>query len=119
MARRPIEKFDTEVTLPEWQLEPDNEAYFGGPDDVQYVDENGNPIPGAVEDGPYPTQPDGVEPVETPPPAKLDQQWIDNVLGRDSPRNRPAPEPRQGAGGKAPQPASSGRAAPQPTAPAP
>jgi penicillin-binding protein 1A len=44
-AKRPVEQFDTKVTLPEWQLEPDAEAYFGPPDDGvdSFVDENGNP----------------------------------------------------------------------------
>ncbi|TNE43027.1 MAG: PBP1A family penicillin-binding protein [Sphingomonadales bacterium] len=111
VAKRPVEKFDTEVTLPEWQLEPDNEAYYGGPDDVRYVDEDGNPIPGAVEDGPYPSGPDAVDPVETPP-ARLDQQWIDNVLGRDTQRNRQPSEPKpQGTGTPRPaQPAQPGGA---------
>ncbi len=40
---RPIEQFDTKVTLPEWQLEPDEEAYFGDPDEA-FVDGDGNPI---------------------------------------------------------------------------
>ena len=40
VAKRPAEAFDTEVTLPEWQLEPDDEAYFGSPDE-SFVDENG------------------------------------------------------------------------------
>jgi penicillin-binding protein 1A len=43
-AKRPIEQFDTEVTLPEWQLEPDEEAYFGKPDEGAFVDGDGNPI---------------------------------------------------------------------------
>ena len=42
-AGRPIEQFDTKVTLPEWQLEPDEEAYFGNPDEA-FVDGDGNPI---------------------------------------------------------------------------
>jgi len=83
VAKRPIEKFDTEVTLPEWQLEPDNEAYFGSPDDIQYVDENGNPIPGAVEDPPYPDLNRGGHPDDEP--ARIDQEWINTVLGRDRP----------------------------------
>ena len=33
VANRPIEQFETQVTLPEWQLEPDEESYFGQPDD--------------------------------------------------------------------------------------
>ncbi len=118
VARRPVEKFETEVTLPEWQIEPDKEAYFGGPDDVQYVDENGHPIPGAVEDGPYPTEPGTAEPVEEPS-GRLDQQWIDNVLGRDpAHRNRPAPDPRQGTGTARPsQPAPSSGSGNRPVAP--
>ncbi len=42
-AKRPVEQFDTKVTLPEWQLEPDEEAYYGDPDMGSFVDENGNP----------------------------------------------------------------------------
>src|SRR3546814_9398047 len=34
VARRPVEQFGSELTLPEWQLEPDNEAYFGEPDKI-------------------------------------------------------------------------------------
>ncbi len=41
---RPIEKFNTELKLPEWQLEPDDEFYFGDPDDYYYIDEQGNLI---------------------------------------------------------------------------
>jgi len=33
VAKRPIEQFDTQVTLPEFQLEPDDEAFFGTPDE--------------------------------------------------------------------------------------
>nr|WP_326493108.1 PBP1A family penicillin-binding protein [Novosphingobium sp. SL115] len=41
-AKRPVEKFDTELKLPQWQLEPDDEAMQGSPDDYFYVDEQGN-----------------------------------------------------------------------------
>ena len=44
VAKRPVEPFDTEVTLPEWQLEPDEEAYFGTPDEGAFIDGDGNPI---------------------------------------------------------------------------
>ena len=44
VAKRPVEEFDTKVTLPEWQLEPDEEAYFGTPDNGAFVDGDGNPI---------------------------------------------------------------------------
>jgi len=49
VAKRPVEAFDTKVTLPEWQLEPDNEAYFGNPDNGSFVDNDGNPIEPQVE----------------------------------------------------------------------
>lgn len=44
VAKRPVEQFDTAVTLPEWQLEPDEEAYFGTPNNDSLVDGDGNPI---------------------------------------------------------------------------
>ena len=103
VAKRPIEQFETEVTLPEWQLESDEESYFGEPDTGVFLDENGNPIedaqqPPASGDEP----PIGIEhpapgyPEERPlsPPSEdrgqqLDQDWIDRVIGRDPPRRSP------------------------------
>jgi len=94
VAKRPVEQFETEVTLPEWQLEPDDEAYYTNSADRPMVDENGMPVdPGASDD--YLQQ----QPERTPPPSeggeRLDQQWIDGVLGRGNqrpvPNNRPAP----------------------------
>jgi penicillin-binding protein 1A len=99
VAKRPVENFDTEVTLPEWQLEPDEEAYYGAPDNGMMVDENGMPI----ERGPSsPSTAPDEEGASTPSgdheaPARIDQQWIDNVLGRNRdsaipPRRTPEPE---------------------------
>jgi penicillin-binding protein 1A len=42
VAKRPVEKFDTELKLPEWQLEPDDEHMFGTPDNYFYIDDQGN-----------------------------------------------------------------------------
>lgn len=76
VARRPVEEFETKVTLPEWQLEPDAEAYFGDPTPAPapLVDENGLPI-----------EPDGgVPPIEPPLPGeRLDEGFIDRALGRE------------------------------------
>jgi len=48
VSGRPIKQFDTYLKLPEWQLEPDDEAMTGNPDDYFYSDENGNLVePGA------------------------------------------------------------------------
>ncbi|MBB5684074.1 transglycosylase domain-containing protein [Sphingobium boeckii] len=88
VAKRPIENFETDVTLPEWQLEPDEEAYYGGPDDTQFVDEDGNPVerPGT---GIGPDDPSSLpQDDEVEAPQKLDQQWLDEVLGRNPPKPR-------------------------------
>ncbi|WP_414707991.1 transglycosylase domain-containing protein [Rhizorhapis sp.] len=91
VARRPVEEFDTQLTLPEWQLEPDDEAYFGPPDNGMYVDENGMPL--ETEPGTHTDEPAEEEPVPAPSaPQRLDQRWIDEVLGRE---NRSAPNRTQ------------------------
>ena len=97
VSRRPVEQFDTQVTLPEWQLEPDEEAY-GQPDNGaapgMMVDENGLPISQdrQQQDQDDPKQDDQsvdqAPPARTAPP-RLDQQWIDQVLGRDRQRSAP------------------------------
>lgn len=94
-ANRPVENFETEVVLPEWQLEPDEEAY-GSPDNGMMVDENGLPLPpgdeGEVDAGSR-TSGNG-EQMEAP--QRIDQRWIDDVLGRSERPSRPAsPQPQQ------------------------
>jgi penicillin-binding protein 1A len=94
-ANRPVEKFETEVTLPEWQLEPDEEAY-GQPDNGMMVDEDGLPLPsaGQEEDRSGGDEGDGVPSATAP--QRIDQRWIDDVLGRN-PRQQPSrsgPSPR-------------------------
>ncbi|WP_435416822.1 PBP1A family penicillin-binding protein [Parerythrobacter aurantius] len=50
VRNRPVEQFNTDSELPEWQTEPDEEYYFGDPDDYYYIDEQGNLIePGRIE----------------------------------------------------------------------
>lgn len=99
-ANRPIEQFSTQVTLPELQLDNGEQSYLGEPDNGVYVDENGNPIEPAQHG-----QPDGqqVDPDGNPvagqgeaPPARqdrLDQEWMDRMIGRDSPRPAPGRNP--------------------------
>jgi penicillin-binding protein 1A len=89
VANRKVEKFDTELILPEWQLEPDENELFGAPEDGIYVDENGMPIETGrgieynLQDG---------EAADSP---RLDQDWIDSVLGRggDPAPRKPEPTP--------------------------
>lgn len=111
VASRPIEAFDTEVTLPEWQLEPDEESYFGAPDNSSFVDENGYPV---TADEPAPIAPvedeelperaperarDYGEPARPPRGAvdetgeQMNQDWLDRVTGRDTPRPIRVPPP--------------------------
>ena len=117
VAKRPIEQFETEVTLPEWQLEPDEESYFGAPDNQVYVDENGNPFavgeeapatapaPPAFDPRPAPPEP------EQAPPERMDQDWIDRATGRD---DRPRREyPTRGEYRRAPPPLDDRRAPPR------
>lgn len=71
VAGRPIEKFDTEVTLPAWQLEPDDEAQLGGnPDEYYYADDQGNMVEPSRQDLPPEQLPDQQAP---PPPAANDE----------------------------------------------
>nr|WP_109808262.1 PBP1A family penicillin-binding protein [Sphingosinithalassobacter portus] len=86
VARRPVEQFQTEVTLPEWQLEPDEESWYYGPDNGVFVDEDGNPV--------NPGDPDyDRRSVDQPTEGdRLDQGWIDRMTGRD-PQSPPSPTP--------------------------
>lgn len=86
VAKRPIEKFQTDVTLPEWQLEPDQEAYFGNADDATAPDVSGQ----AAEPDPMDQSSETrLESPDTNPPPRLDQKWIDDALGRNSRTPRP------------------------------
>ncbi len=67
---RPIEKFDTDLKLPDWQLEPDDEYLYGDPGDYYYIDEQGHLIEPGNPKEPAGTKPpvDGEQP-PVPPPA--------------------------------------------------
>ncbi|BBF68326.1 transglycosylase domain-containing protein [Sphingomonas bisphenolicum] len=109
VAKRPVEQFETQVTLPEWQLEPDEEAYYGSPDNGMdggadgpggmMVDENGLPIQrprarspdGDSDDPQMEIDPEDRPQQDRPQPPRIDQQWIDNVLGRDRQRQQQPP----------------------------
>jgi penicillin-binding protein 1A len=102
VARRPVEPFETEVPMPDWQLEPEEEMWGLPPEDVglePLVDADGNPLPGqAIPGQPAVVRPDGTGA----------EQWTDDVLQRGSER---APQPQQ------PPPVP--RAPPQRSVPAP
>jgi penicillin-binding protein 1A len=99
VANRPVEGFDTQVPMPDWQLTPEEEVYGDQPVDSNdmgsLVDENGMPI-GTPQ--PFPAFPDQqqqpmVRPDGTGDPA---QQQFDPLA--------PQPQPQARTPGYAPQP---------------
>ena len=111
---RPIEEFDTQVTMPDWALDNSEEVYFGEPDTDALVDPDGNPIPSdrlAPDEyrSPPPIEPERKQqPMPSPGQSSPSQQLddlIDRVTGsrdsRDPPRDAPPPsrdpfaQPRQ------------------------
>ena len=111
VANRPVEQFETQVPMPDWELPPEEE-YFGDEymnfDMAPMVDEHGNPIT------PTPGTPGYMPGEQVPQPAPqpdsgLTQEWLDNVLGTGRERQRqqqqrppgqvppPGVEPRPGS----------------------
>ena len=86
VAKRPVEQFETQVTLPEWQLEPDAEAYYGSNDQAPpLVDELGNPIGPQVR----PFDDERAMPPEEEEGERLDDAFLDRALGRGPPPRDP------------------------------
>ena len=122
---RPVEEFDTELQLPEWQLEPDDEYYYGDPDDYYYIDEQGNliepgspeepgefpfPVEGELPPGDRPRQPPPIGNDEAPPAASDD--FLDRATGR-TPQPTPTPTPQVRFQVRPPQPQASPTAPPR------
>ena len=113
LRTRPAQNFQTEVTLPEWQLEPDAEAYYGDPDqglggdneatpqDVQNPDAVDDTAPAQESSQPVPPPAPRRQPAPGPTPqlpyertptdrsndrkSQIDQKWLDTVL-KDKPK---------------------------------
>jgi hypothetical protein len=82
VAKRPAEQFETQAPMPDWQLEPDEEAWGTNTVDSEpLVDADGNRSAASP-------------PIHLPPqPQDETQQWLDEVLRRN-PENRPPPTDR-------------------------
>lgn len=95
---RPVEQFNTELNLPEWQLEPDEEFMFGDPDDYYFIDEQGNLIePGRRDpDGDLPFDVEGERSEGGDPGAAASDDFLSEAIGGEAPSSPPAdtlPEP--------------------------
>ncbi len=109
---RPPEEFDTELQLPEWQLEPDEEWLFGDPDNYFFGDDDGAyGGPGEGERPLYPGEDGGPaqpgrryepgalpQPVNPDAPPAASEDFLDRATGarpseesRRPPINVPAP----------------------------
>jgi penicillin-binding protein 1A len=96
VANRPVEAFETQVPMPDWQLTPEEEVYGDSASDMNgmtpMVDENGMPIGTPPPDQGYPQQQPMVRPDGTGDPT---QQELDQAF---PPQQRPSnqyPPPRQ------------------------
>ena len=97
VSGRPVEPFQTEVPMPDWNLEPEVETW-GLPEGElgfePFVDADGNPLPYdplAPQPGPGIVVAPGQRPTG---PGGVDQQWLDEVLPQGTQR-QPQPVPNQ------------------------
>ncbi len=87
-ANRPVEQFETQVPMPDWQLAPEEEFGAETTDDSGFepmVDENGYPLPGSNSGFP------GDQPGYLPGGSTPNQQTLDNVFG--GPSRQPSTTP--------------------------
>ena len=91
VANRPVEQFQTQVPIPDWDLGDEGDEYFDS-NQVGFeplVDENGNPLPNQPADNPPPPE---TQPQQQGGP--VDQQWLDQVLPPPGSPRQPQPAPR-------------------------
>ena len=101
VANRPVEQYQTQVPMPDWQLTPEEEMYGDTALDANavqpLVDENGNPLP----QQPPPQQPDSPPPLVRPDgtgdPSQQDQSSppAQPQPRRAEPRSTPPAEPTE------------------------
>jgi penicillin-binding protein 1A len=96
VANRPVEQFETQVPIPDWQLTPEEELYGDTPVDQNammppMVDQNGMPIGAPPQEPGYPQQPPMIRPDGTGEPT---QQELDQAFPPQ--QQQPPPQrPRQ------------------------
>jgi len=118
VANRPVEQFETQVPMPDWQLTPEEEMYGDQPVDANgmqpMVDENGLPLntPQQPQQPGYPQQQPMVRPDGTGEPT---QQELDQAF----PPQQRSPNPRQQPYPPQRQPPSDSNTPPDATQPRP
>src|SRR5205085_1490868 len=102
VANRPVESFETQVPMPDWQLTPEEEVFGDTAYDMNavapMVDENGMPIGTPLPDQGYPQQQPMVRPDGTGEPSQqeLDQAFPPQQRQPNQyPRQPQPPPPRQ------------------------
>jgi penicillin-binding protein 1A len=126
VANRPVENFQTEVPMPDWNLDAGEDNFAVGNElgSEPLVDEYGNPLPGQPTDTvpvpgqPLPQQPQGPQ-QQQQTTEQLDQQWLDQVLPPGSARRQPAPQPQPQRPQVVRPPAPTSPRPPDPLQPAP
>ncbi len=103
VARRPVEQFETQVPIPDWQLTPEEELFGDAAleNGLQpLVDEYGNPL-----QTPPPQQPGAPEPLIRPDGTGDPNQQDLGLPPGVAPPRQPPPPPRQPERSTPPQPA--------------
>jgi penicillin-binding protein 1A len=94
VSNRPVEQFETQVPIPDWQLTPEEQVFGDAAFDPgalqSMVDENGMPINQPYDPG-VPQQQPMVRPDGTGEPS---QQWLDQVLPPQQPQPQPPQQPQ-------------------------
>ncbi|HEX5258288.1 MAG TPA: PBP1A family penicillin-binding protein [Sphingomicrobium sp.] len=125
VANRPVEQFQTQVPMPDWQLTPEEQIYGDQPVDMNdagsMVDANGMPLgtPPPSDQGNPPQQQPMVNPDGSGEPT---QQELDQAFPPQQPRRPgypPQPQPRQPRYPPQPQPQPDSTPQPDPSQPRP
>jgi len=98
IANRPVEQFETEVPMPDWQLSPEEDLNTTFGDSAPLVDADGNPVPSQQTD-PLGAQPER----QGPPPGQQQQQQqgapdqteLDRIFGGTPPPREGGPPPSE------------------------
>jgi penicillin-binding protein 1A len=107
VARRPVEQFETQVPMPDWQLTPEEELYGDQAIDANgmqpMVDENGMPLGTPPQEPGYPQQQPMVRPDGTGEPT---QQELDQAFPPQQQPRQVTPPPSRQPPQRQPQPES-------------